>query len=143
MPLLLLAEDEFALLTEDEFALFLEQNMAAITRLVPLPRSSGIQVPNAWPAASWCDSLIVAGAAESYTIKSDADGNRSAILRLCASAVIYYDFNSTAVVPIADTTTGGSAVMLPANTPRILVFPNAADTLSIIGTATVTIEAWS
>lgn len=114
---------------------------ARITSLVPLPRNQGIAIPDALPAASWCDSLILAGAAESYTIKGTAP-DRGTILRICATAVVYYNFNAAAVVPIADTTDGSSAVMLPANTPRIIVFPVAAETLSIIGTATVTIEAW-
>ena len=115
---------------------------ARITRLVPLPRNSGVVVPDALPAASWCDSLVLAGAAESYTIKGTAP-SRGAVIRLCATAVVYYNFNAAAVVPTGDTTDGSSAVMLPANTPRILVFPDTAETLSIIGTATVTIEAWS
>lgn len=115
---------------------------ARITRLVPLPRNQGVVLPDVLPAASWCDSLVLAGAAESYTIKGTKP-DRGAILRICATAVIYYNFNATAVVPIADTTDGSSAVMLPANTPRLLSFPLTSETLSIIGTATVTIEAWS
>lgn len=115
---------------------------ARITRLVPLPRNQGVVIPDALPAASWCDSLVLAGAAESYTIKGTAP-DRGAVIRICSTAVIYYNFNATAVVPIGDTTDGSSAVMLPANTPRIIVFPLASETLSIIGTATVTIEAWS
>ena len=115
---------------------------ARITRLAPLPRNSGGVIPEAHNAASWCDSLILAGAAESYTIKGTAP-DRGSVIRICSTAVVYYNFNATAVVPIADTTNGSSAVMLPPDTPRILVFPLASETLSIIGTATVTIEAWS
>lgn len=85
---------------------------------------------------------MLAGAAESYTIKGTKPA-RGSILRLCATAVCYYNFNGAAVVPTGDTTDGSSSIMLPANTPRFVVFPHASETLSIIGTATVTIEAWS
>ena len=115
-----------------------------ISRLFPLPRNQGVAIPDAWPAATWCDALAISATAASYTVKTDAAGNKGAILRLCATVACYYNFNDTAVVPTTATTNGTSAVLLPANTPRIVVFPNTSETLSVIGTTgEMTIEAWN
>lgn len=120
-----------------------------ISRLVPVPRNQGVQVPAALPAASWCDSKALAGGvAESYTIPVDVNGNRGTLLGINAeTGPLYYSFNGTAVVPTADVTNGTSSIMLRTDTgsPFLISVPNWAYTLSLISAAAniVTIEVWS
>ena len=120
-----------------------------ITRMVPVPRNQGIQVPGLWPVATWIDCLVlVGGAAQSYTLPHDAQtpNQRAMILRLTANAgPLFINFNGTAVVPIAKSD-GTSPIMVRTDLgPMLLVAPDFASALSVIcpSAAIVTIEAWS
>lgn len=145
----LLTEDTvFDFLTEDSlFYLILEEGMPAITRLVPVARQQGTQIPGLLPTADWCDSrVLAANTAEAITPPSAA-GARATIFRLNATVgPIYIDFNKTAVVPTGDTTDGSSAIMIHPELQPVLIFaPLSTDTLSVICGAitTITLEAWS
>jgi hypothetical protein len=145
----LLTELGARVLTEDElFHLILEEGMPTITRLVPLARQQGTQIPSVLPTADWCDSRsLAANTAEAITPPVDADGNKATIFRINASAgPLYINFNATAVIPTTDTTNGTSAIMIHAElAPVIVVAPLATDTLSIIcgANSIVTLEAWN
>lgn len=122
--------------------------MATITRLMPVTRQQGTQIPNLLPTADWCDSKSLAGGvAELYSLPTDANGNKATILRINSTAgPLYVNWNATAVVPSTDTTNGQSAIMTHTELqPVLLAAPNAVDDLSIICAANsiVTIEAWS
>lgn len=119
-----------------------------VTRLQPVPRNQGVQVPGLLPTGTWIDArVLAAGAAESYTLPTDADGNKGIMLRLNSNAgPLYINFNGTAVVPVADVIDGTSSIILRTDLgPVLLAAPHAADTLSIFSpsAAIVTIEAWS
>lgn len=115
----------------------------AIGKITAVPRNQGVQVPDALPAPTWVDAKVLAGAAENYAVNTDSDGAKGMIVRICATAVIWGNFNGTAVVPLADIDDGTSSFMIPAGEARVFVFPSEAHVLSLIGTATVSIEAWA
>jgi len=121
-----------------------------ISRLVPIPRNQGIQIPGVLNTATWIDArVLAAGVAESYTLPTDAQtpAQHATLLRINANAgPIFVNFNGTAAVPGADVTNGTSSIMLRTDLgPVLLAAPHATDTLSIISPSAciVTIEAWS
>jgi hypothetical protein len=120
----------------------------AIDRLVPLPRNQGIQIPDVVNASRWVDSLALsAGTAKSYTLRTDASGNKARILRVCTSAgPVYYNCFATAVIPTTDTTDGSSATQLAGlNGGTFISAPVGCTAISFIcaGACIVTIESWA
>lgn len=119
-----------------------------VSRLTPVPRNQGVQVPGLWPAATWIDArVLAAGVAESYTIPADASGNKGTMLRINSNAgPLYVNFNGTAVVPVGDVNDGTSSIILRTDIgPVLIVAPLSTAVLSMLspGASIVTLEAWS
>jgi len=121
--------------------------VASITRIVPITRNQGVQVPGLVQFANWIDSLILAaGVAQTYALPVDANGNVGTILRLSSNGgPLYINFAGTAIVPIANTTNGASSGILRTDLgPVLIAVPDGKPNPSIIcpSNAIVTIEAW-
>ena len=119
-----------------------------ITRVVPITRNNGVQVPGLVNAPTWVDSLVlVGGVAGSYTPPADAQtpAQRGSIFRISADGgPLYANWNGTASVP-AHVTDGTASQMLRTDLgPVFVVAPNWNDTLSLfaVGAAHVVIEVW-
>jgi hypothetical protein len=120
---------------------------ATIKRLVPITRNQGVAVPGMFQAGMWIDSLVlVAGAAQAYTLPTDAAGNKGTMLRITANAgPIYVNFVGTATVP-AGVTNGGASIMLRTDLgPCLLAIPDSTTSMSVISpnAAVATIEVWN
>ncbi len=120
-----------------------------ITRIRPVRRQDGIQVPRLVSPAEWIDTFVLAqNVVETYTLPTDADGNRATILRFSTSNTnLFVKWDGVASVP-GDVNDGTASICVPATSVRkFLAAPNAAYTLSLISSNaagnTVTIEAWS
>jgi hypothetical protein len=125
----------------------------SIPRLVPVPRNQGVVIPNLWPLSLWVDSIaLVANTAQSYALKNDGavDYNNNThhgiILRLSATVgPIFIDPRQAAVIPVATTTNGLSAICIHPELELVtLVMPLSTEALSIIcaSNSILTIEAW-
>lgn len=100
----------------------------SIRRLEQLMRNQGGSIPLWTNVADWTDSIVlVANAAQSYTLKSDAASKQGTKLRINASVgPVYMNSFTTATVPAATTTTGASSIMIipqAAGGTAYIVFP--------------------
>lgn len=101
--------------------------------------------------SQWIDSLVLAaGVAENYALPTDAQipAQKGTMFRITSNAgPIYVNWNGTAVIPVADVTTGLSSIILRTDLGPILVMePSPRPTnLSFISPsdAIVTIEVWN
>lgn len=121
--------------------------MPTVIPLRPVARQQGGQVPNLWPASDWVDAVsLTANTAYAYVPRADSVGNVGTILRINATVgPLYINFDATATVPGATTTTGAASAMVHAELePVLIVVPLATGTMSIIcgSNSLVTIEAW-
>lgn len=124
--------------------------VASINRLVPLPRNQGVQIPGVVNAANWVDAVVLAtNTAESYTLPTDANGNRATIIGITGTGTnpLWVNFDTTAVIPIADTTDGSAPSLLRIDQgfSYLISVPAGTTALSFIcaGISIIVIECWS
>lgn len=123
--------------------------MPEITALRPVTRSQGTQIPGLVAGAEWIDAMVLAATvAETYTLPTDAEGNRGTILGITANnSPLYINFAGVAAAPGTEIVDGTASVMLRTDTSSYLItVPGGATTLSLmcptVGGAVVTIEVW-
>lgn len=124
--------------------------VASINRLVPLPRNQGVQIPGVVNAANWVDAVVLGVAtAESYTLPTDASGNRATIIGITATGAspLWLNYDGVAVVPVADTTNGAAPSLLRTDLgfSYLISVPAGTIAISIISAAAaiIAIECWS
>lgn len=123
----------------------------ATPRIVPLvgvPRQQGVQIPFLVAAAEWVDAIILTqNVAESYTLPTDADGNKAAYIRLgISTGAIFLNFNGTAGTP-PDTNDGTASIRVPpSDNRRIFTVPAGVQSVSFFtasASGVISIEVWS
>jgi len=113
---------------------------AAVTRLVPVTRNQGQQVPDFKTAPTWVDVVVLtANTAKPYTVKAGCP-----MLRMTPTVIpTYGSFLQTAALPTVDVTDGTAS--FPVGGQTHVVVPSTAETLSLIcaSACVVTIEVWN
>jgi hypothetical protein len=118
-----------------------------IDRLRPITRQQGIQIPDIVSGSRWIDAVALsANTAASYTLPTDAAGQKATLLRVSSTAgPIYLNWNGTATIPTSVSDGTASAIIHSDLEGVFVAAPLSSDTLSLIcaSTSKVTIEAWS
>lgn len=120
---------------------------ASVKRLVPVTRNMGQAIAGMTQIGMWRDNLVLVGAAaQTYTLPTDAAGNKASMLRVNALAGdIWVNFGVAAAAPGANILTGAAAVLLKTSAgPASFAVPDSATSVSFLSTpgTSISIEAW-
>lgn len=120
---------------------------ASVKRLVPVTRNMGQPIAGMTQIGMWRDNLVlVAATAQTYTLPTDAAGNKASMLRISALAGdIWVNFGVAAAAPGVNIITGAASVLLKTSAGAVsFAVPDSAVSISLLSTpgTSISIEAW-